>query len=205
MNIVANPVCVVGFDAVGISVSVPWPSLFFWTKFKTVNDWAAPTVGTNVPSSWRKIPSVKDGSKDTQRIPFPSRLRKFAFEPDDPAESKIFLAILILPSKSALKGPYTTSLLLNPAKLPGSSVPTPKVPKPVNESASVPTPIWNLWLGNVVPIPVFASSVMIKTDWNGSIGNLGSKIIYRDIEKEKKKRVAKKQKKLDYISEKLTT
>ena len=60
--------------------------------------------------------------------------------------------------------------------MPGFVVPIPKVPNPEKESASVPTPIWNFWLGNVVPIPVLASSVMIKTDWNGSIGNFGSRV-----------------------------
>ena len=78
---------------------------------------------------------------ETHRIPSLSRLRKFAFAPTDPAESKIFLAILILPSKSALKGPYTISLVLNPVKLPGSFVPIPKVPNPEKVNESVPTPI----------------------------------------------------------------
>ena len=87
MNIVATPVTVVGSCAVGINVSVPWPSLFFWTKFNTVNDCAVPTVGINVPSSCMNTPSVSTGVNETQRIPSPSRLRKFAFAPTDPTES----------------------------------------------------------------------------------------------------------------------
>ena len=39
---------------------------------------------------------------ETQRIPSLSRLRKFAFAPTDAAESYIFLAMIILQSKSAL-------------------------------------------------------------------------------------------------------
>ena len=150
MNIVATPVTVVGSCAVGINVSVPSPSLFFWTKLRTVNDWAAPTVGTNVPSSCKNTPSVSTGVNETHRIPSLSRLRKFAFAPTDPAESKIFLAILILPSKSALKAPYTFWLVLNPVKLPGSCVPIPKVPNPEKVSESVPTPIWKISVGCVV-------------------------------------------------------
>ena len=40
----------------------------------------------------------------------------------------------------------------------------------------MPIPIWNFWSGWVVPIPVLASSVMIKADWNGLAGNFGSKV-----------------------------
>ena len=87
VNIVANPVLTVGSWEVGIKVSVPCPKLFCCTKLRIVNDCAAPTVGTYVPSSWRKIPSVIDGSKFTQRIPFASRFIKKPFWPGDPAES----------------------------------------------------------------------------------------------------------------------
>jgi len=88
VKIVATPVTVVGSCAVGIKVSVPWPLLFLWTKLRTVNDWAAPTAGTKVPSSCKNTPSVSTGVNETQRIPSLSRLRKFAFAPTDPANKK---------------------------------------------------------------------------------------------------------------------
>ena len=84
VKIVESPVALEGFAAVGIKVSVPIPPLFFCTKFKVVNDCAAPTVGTNTPSSCKKIPTESWGLIPTHRIPFTSLERKKLFSPGAP-------------------------------------------------------------------------------------------------------------------------
>ena len=87
VNIVESPVAVSVLAAVGITVSVPTPRLFFWTKFKVVNDCAAPTVGTNTPSSCKKIPTASWGAILTHRIPSSSLERKKLFWPGVPVLS----------------------------------------------------------------------------------------------------------------------
>ena len=52
-----------------------------------MKDCAAPTTGIYTPSSWIKIPSLKLGSKVTQRIPNASLFKYAPFTPGDPAES----------------------------------------------------------------------------------------------------------------------
>ena len=68
VKIVEKPVTCEGSCAVASIVSVPSPKLLRWTKLRTVNDWAAPTVGINWPFSCIKIPSEKSGSNDKLKV-----------------------------------------------------------------------------------------------------------------------------------------
>ena len=79
----------------------------------------------------------------------------------------------ILPSKSALKVPLAALLI---PKSPGFAVPTPIVPNPVTTNDSAPVLTCKFCFGKVVPIPTRPSSVIMKTDLNGSTGSLGSNV-----------------------------